>query len=166
MFGFYRNNHWSAGNNWVLTNAHSCLSTSSIFYCLPPSINTQLHCPYQIFYLSLELLGGITSHIFTPNDLLSFALIAKQFHTIIVPHHLHFRYIRCHPGCTDVQEAIVSRDIWAQHVRRLELGDYNGDIQLIPECLNSEPRTHNRIINLSLLKGAISRMVNLYRFTS
>jgi hypothetical protein len=72
--------------------------------------------------LPVETLEDIITWLDSPTDLLSLALVTRTFKNIIIPNHLHYRYIRCTTDdCPELWERLSSNKSHALNVRKLEI---------------------------------------------
>ena len=79
----------------------------------------------------------------SPKDLLNLALASKSFYSLVVPHHIQFRILRCTIQKTDVWETLSTQKHVCARFRRLEVipcvQAYSEDRQIYPSCLLKEP---------------------------
>jgi len=68
-----------------------------------------------------ELLEEVVGHISKPNDLLSLALAAKIFCSIVIPDHLEFRHLRTNLTDTRTWNFLIHNPLQASYIHRLEI---------------------------------------------
>lgn len=119
-----------------------------------------------------EIIEEILSWVDHRQDLLSLALTTRLLRDLIIPHHIQFRRVRCHPHYNSIWSAIISRPTWAANIRTLEIVDAHKDpIQIIPPCLMREIDSddpYGDVLDQKsavLLARAVTTMANLAHFS-
>ncbi|KAG6889140.1 hypothetical protein C0995_003500 [Termitomyces sp. Mi166 len=89
--------------------------------------------------LPIEILDDIFDIVDSTTDLLSFALVSKALFDVVVPSHLHFRYIRCRFHRPALWRAIAAEPKMASRCHKLKLTRRDdGDNPRVPPHLNFE----------------------------
>ncbi|KIJ37256.1 hypothetical protein M422DRAFT_104264, partial [Sphaerobolus stellatus SS14] len=70
--------------------------------------------------LPVELLEYIVNNIPNVSDLLSFALTSRAFCALIIPWHIEYRTISCHPGRTNLWKTLIRKPYLAARLQNLE----------------------------------------------
>ena len=97
-----------------------------------------------------ELQEYIIEEIDSAMDLLALALSSKYFHKMIVPHHIHFRRLRCYLQREDVWTFLLenphlcARFRVLEIIRRSRLPISGSEHLILPWCLEKETRISSR----------------------
>lgn len=116
--------------------------------------------------LPLELWDEIAHFIGSTSDLVALALVCRDLSTIVLPHHIHYRRIRCDISRFNVWEHLTKHRRRARGIRSVELvEEKEKDIRLPPMLINTTVNsvTFDPFIISSLL-SSLPHMIALERF--
>ncbi|KIJ24921.1 hypothetical protein M422DRAFT_98664, partial [Sphaerobolus stellatus SS14] len=71
--------------------------------------------------IQVELLEKIVGYIDSVINLLSFALTCRELCVLIIPWHIEYRWISCHPGRTDIWKMLSIKPHLAARLQHLEI---------------------------------------------
>lgn len=115
--------------------------------------------------LPFELWDEIAHFVGSTNDLLSLALVCRELSVIVLPHHIHYRRIRCNICKIDVWMHLDKYPHRARGIRSLEIVDGNEDnVQLPPIVRYTMPIGATSSSIIPSLLSSLSHMISLERF--